>query len=279
MTSERRKKHEAVAVGVRRRLMQHLNGLSIHEQILLLGEKGIGRPGIERHSRLLLRHSQENVLVSNDPGAFARIGDGSRDVSSRDGAARPREVRVAPGVIAVDVGVDDVANGLVRQLPNRREHLAAEFGKHGIDHDHPVVADLDGDVAAHTHQHVNVALDGQDFDLDCAEIARWLTERRERNAAGQDREQHSGHARPPETHLRARAGRPGRPGVGDWRRAGQPLCTHYRPPPWLARGSSSRSMNSGYIVSAPPSTARIGSPWLSANSVRKGFSPGRKCGT
>src|SRR5262249_36568987 len=38
-------------------------------------------------------------------------------------------------------------------------------------------------------------------------------------------------------------------------------------------------MNSGYMVSAPPSVAASGKLWVAAYSATYGFSPGRKCGT
>ena len=90
----------------------------------------------------------------------------------------------------MDVRVDDVADRLVGERADRREHFVAHAGASPVSTSStPSLPDLHGDVAARAHQHVDVALHRQHVDFTCRSLAaaRTRTGRRaQRSRAKQD---------------------------------------------------------------------------------------------
>ena len=68
-------------------------------------------------------------------------------------------------MIGVKTGVDDELNRLGAELMNGGDHFVGEIAGAGIDHHGAFVADLNGDIGAVAHQHVDIALNGQHVDL------------------------------------------------------------------------------------------------------------------
>src|SRR5690606_35240648 len=85
-------------------------------------------------------------------------------------AAGETQVRVAAGVIAVMMRVDDVADRLVGELPDRGEDLVGERSELRVDDQHAVVADLHGNVAAGPDEHVDIVAHLKRPDLDGVEV-------------------------------------------------------------------------------------------------------------
>ena len=72
---------------------------------------------------------------------------------------------LAPVCESISVVLMIVRSVLLRELADRREHLAAHLLVAGIDQQHAVVADLHGDVAAGAGDHVHLPLHVQGLDL------------------------------------------------------------------------------------------------------------------
>ena len=95
MTSEPRKPHQAVAVGVRGRLMNQLDALAVEEvtQLHRVGVVGVGRLRVGRRllfASLGLDQPLQHVLVRENRRAFTGIGDIARDVAAGERRARRR---------------------------------------------------------------------------------------------------------------------------------------------------------------------------------------------
>ena len=114
-----------VAVGVRVRLMEQLHRLAVEVEGILRHEERVGRPPCRRHTVGPFRlHAHLRLLVREDLG-------GVRGAGPACAAKLPEmidfpafgDLHVAARVIAMGVGVDDVANRLVAGEPTdfRRE--------------------------------------------------------------------------------------------------------------------------------------------------------------
>ena len=157
--------HDAVAVGVSRRLVDDLQRLPVEEELLLLRDVGVGRPRGRRERRLLpggRAHAVQDVFVRDDAGADARA---RAHVAAGDGAAQLPDEVVATHVVRVHVRVDDVANRLVADGADGGHDLLGVGRETGVHQQHAVVAHLQRDVAAGADQHVDVALHVQDVEL------------------------------------------------------------------------------------------------------------------
>ena len=121
---------DAVAVGVGGGLMDDLHRFAVEEQLLVALEVGVGRPQPRRPGiRSGRDHPVEHVLVRDDgglrAGVAAETGFDRRAIGpGRTGLGK---VLVAADVVVVHVGVDDVVNRLGRERPDRGEQLGAEL--------------------------------------------------------------------------------------------------------------------------------------------------------
>ena len=125
-------------------------------------------------------HPVEDVFVGDHGGASRRI---CADVAAGNRLANLGEVLVAPDVIGMGVGVDDVADRLVGELPDLRQNLVAHLREGRVDQQHPVVSHLNGDVAAGADEHVDVPLNRQRVHLDVVEVLRLAAATRRRAIA------------------------------------------------------------------------------------------------
>ena len=107
--------HDAVAVGVRVGLVDDLHRLAVEQELALLAEERLGRPRGERHGRCpaaggaLMRFSTFScaMIVRRRGRGRADVAD---DVAAGADAAGLGDRLVAADVVAVHVGVDDVAD-------------------------------------------------------------------------------------------------------------------------------------------------------------------------
>ena len=153
--------HHAVAVRMRGRQVDHLHGLAVVEEVLARAREGLRRPGRDRRRRLRpggRAEPVEGLLVGDDlgprPEARAHLGD----AASRRRQPRRPDLLVAPHVVRVRVGVDDVAHRPRGQCPDRREQGIGARGRAGVDDDRPEVADLHDDVGPGSDDDVHTAL-------------------------------------------------------------------------------------------------------------------------
>ena len=118
---------ETIAVGMGRRLMQHLDAFAVEVQVLFVGERvgGPGAGGIGSLIAILRAHPIEQSLMRDHRRALARIGDIARDVAAHDGAAEARDFLVAAGVIRMHVRVDHVADRSIGDLADGSDHFVA----------------------------------------------------------------------------------------------------------------------------------------------------------
>ena len=107
-----------------------------------------------------------------DAGLAAGLQALAHVVLRDDGRARSGEGQVSAGVVAVVVGVDDEAHRLVGRANalERGGDLVGQRSVLVIDDDDAIFADRGGDVAARAFQHVDVAGNLGDLDLDLAEV-------------------------------------------------------------------------------------------------------------
>jgi hypothetical protein len=132
-------------------------------------------------------HPVEHVLVRDDLHAVR--GSLARSVHQLDFARRSAaglgELLVATDVIAVHMRVDDVTDRLIRQGPDGGHNFVRERRVLGVHYQHAGLADLQRDVAACAHQHVDVALHGQDVHFDVVQVlVLWGAVRRRCNGIG-----------------------------------------------------------------------------------------------
>ena len=125
---------DQIAVGVRGRLVDHLDGLAGDEHRLLGSQEGVGGQNRRRHRRRSVArvgHARERVLVRVDARALTE--------DRIHGAFGGRGERcVAADVIGIAAGVDDVANRRGRERADRREDLLRHRRFVGIDHHHRI---------------------------------------------------------------------------------------------------------------------------------------------
>src|SRR4029453_3862417 len=127
-----------------------LNRLAVEKDFLFQREERIGGPGADRHRSLpasWCAHSVQHVFMRDHRRTLARAGaDRSHDIATGYRTAGPGEVLVPSGVIWMDVGIDNVAERLGGELPDRRQNLVAQLGELRIDQQDALVAHLQGDV-------------------------------------------------------------------------------------------------------------------------------------
>src|SRR6185436_20225965 len=70
----------------------------------------------------------------------------------------------AAGVPRIDAGIDDVANRLLRQRPDRRQHLIDGVRAAGVHERHALWKREDGDIPARRLDHRDVAADFENTD-------------------------------------------------------------------------------------------------------------------
>ena len=81
--------------------------------------------------------------------------------------------RVAAGVIAVEVRVDQILDRQRRDRFDGGLDLVVQRRELAVHHDDAVGADRDRDVAALAFEHIGVVAEIGGLDLDLGEIARW----------------------------------------------------------------------------------------------------------
>ena len=157
--------HQAVAIGDRVRLPQHLDRIVVVKRAAPLFEEGVGRQRIGR----TLRRVQPvlHVLMRHDGGADAGIAELQRE-------ERPANTQVSAGLaqrlvatrsIGKKTGVGNELHRLVAQRADGGERFGGARTGAGIDDEHAFAADLHDDVSAVTDEHVDVAAHRQDVDL------------------------------------------------------------------------------------------------------------------
>ena len=148
--------NEAVAVGVRRRYGEHVHlfAVQVHRRGIAVGEYRQRRVG-------------QAVLHQTHPHPVVR----------QNGDAHVGEVLVAAHVVAVAMGIDDEADFAVIEFGNPRDDALGERRELIVDHDDPVCADRQPDVAAGAFQIVHPARDGVDDQLHRVPIPFLLGER------------------------------------------------------------------------------------------------------
>jgi hypothetical protein len=121
------------------------------------GQRALGlRLGFELH----------RSVVAGGAAFFEALAD---VVLGNDGRLLLEEL-VSTGVVLVVVGIDDEADGLVGDALECGLNLVGERGILVVNHDDAIVTYRSPDVAACALQHVYVAGDFNDLDLDFAEI-------------------------------------------------------------------------------------------------------------
>ncbi len=115
--------HQAVAVGVGRRLIHHLNAFPVQHQLALrlprFDRIGARRPGRHRKRRLLAggrRHPVQDALLGQDRRVVTVDECRSPVAGGHNGQPRQRQRGVAADMIRIRAGVDDVANRPGREL-------------------------------------------------------------------------------------------------------------------------------------------------------------------
>jgi hypothetical protein len=83
----------------------------------------------------------------------------------RQGLPGSRETLVASRVIGMDVGVDNVTDGLVGELANRSKQRLSRLRIQRVHKQYAVATNLHSDVAALAREHVYVALNRQKVDF------------------------------------------------------------------------------------------------------------------
>jgi hypothetical protein len=144
---------DGIAIGVRRLRMVNVNFLPVEAQRQAVGVRQNGkRPG--RRSVFLLGHPLAHVLVRNNHRA--QLGHGF----------------VALGMIAMQVRVHQVADGLRADLANRIHDLLMHGSIHGVDQKQAIGPRRYDDVALRrtSHQHVQAVRNFDRLDLGPREI-------------------------------------------------------------------------------------------------------------
>ena len=103
--------------------------------------------------------------MRDDLRALRGVVDISGDVGAGDRYAGLADRVVAADVVGMQPGIDDVLNRFVGQLADRRQHLIRVLREPGIDHQHPQIADLHGDISARARDHVDVPLHVQNIEI------------------------------------------------------------------------------------------------------------------
>ena len=175
-----------------------------------------------------------------------------------------RQRRVAAGVILVAVRVDDPSDRRCGQRSNRAEDVWRDFGRHRVDDQHSLRANADGRIAARrSDQHVDVSSDRQEVHAPCR------CRRRRRGLCAAASLEQRRRVRPSSPSQATRGADSFRASL--WRR-----WRGSRPQAWPSAAGGRFGafetggggggaavgidriliMNSGYIVSAPPRSAR-----------------------
>src|SRR5262249_2732565 len=167
------KQYHAVAIAVGRRLTHDLNRLAVEKYVLLPPGVGLSRPRGARQWRRLAGWSapaRQHRFRGDDRGG-ALIAHRSRQ-AERISTLRHREYRhaclrellISADMIEIRAGVDDVADWLIGQLPDRRKDAGGELGCTGV-HEHDAVGtDLRGDITAGARDQIDTALHRQRGD-------------------------------------------------------------------------------------------------------------------
>ena len=142
------------------RLVEHLNRFAVEEQVF---------PRVEKRVRGERRRRQRRIGITIRLSAFSwammravsgcRGADVANDVAAGAGPPGLGDRFIAAGVIAVHMRVDDPADRLIRQLPDRVESLPAERSELRVDDHDPFGSREHGRIAAGADDHVDIAAD------------------------------------------------------------------------------------------------------------------------
>ena len=160
-----REKDDGVAVGVAGGKVQRADvfAVEVDGDVVLEGDDG------ERGFFGGLVFHLDAAAVAGDAAGFEALAN----VVLGDDASSPRWRRAVPaGVIAVIVGVDDEADGLVgdAEIFQGGVDFVGERREFVVNDDDAVFADRRGDIAARAFEHIDVAGNFGDFDLDFGEV-------------------------------------------------------------------------------------------------------------
>ena len=164
---------DAVAVGVRVRLVQHLHRLVVEEEVVLVVEERVARATRPRGRAVpppatVGAHPVQHVLVRDDAGVAAGV---AAEAAAERHAVRPRRARlgqrlVAAGVILAGLGVDDEVNRLVGNACGWRRAPRSTASRGSVSTTStPSVARVHHHVALGRDEHVDLSLDVQHLHL------------------------------------------------------------------------------------------------------------------
>ena len=176
---------EDVAVGVRGRLVQHLDRFTVQVDVLPRVVERLGRPAagrVRRRRSRRCRHAPQDAFEGEDRGHRPHevpLLPGNPRVR-KERLARLRQHLVAADMVGIRPGVDDVANGLRRDSFDGGDDCRGVGRRPGV-HDHDaVVAHLHADVGAGADDDEEVGADVQDLEAAGRRRARSLRRRAQR---------------------------------------------------------------------------------------------------
>src|SRR5262245_416863 len=108
--------------------------------------------------------------MRNDLSADSGVLNISRDVAASDRASCFSQRLVSSGVVGIVSRVDEVTNRTFRERANCGQDLVGQRSVLGINDQDAVISNLDRDVATRANEHVDMALDRQNMNLDGIQV-------------------------------------------------------------------------------------------------------------
>jgi hypothetical protein len=148
------KKHDAVAIGMRRGHVIHHHRLAVEQKILGRSEIRVIDAGRVCDARLSQLHQAiQDILMRDHARPFARVRR----------SAQPDQSIVSAHMIRIHAGVDHPDDRGRGNCSKCRHHLRRGRGSLRIHNDDAFFSGLDSGVAAGPHDHGHVSLDREDM--------------------------------------------------------------------------------------------------------------------